>query len=165
VVNPLFDRNGLHKGPGAVHNAGHLPLRFLVGVDEAATLPDVTSYLGSVGAHGRVVARVVHVVELVGLPAVRSLESAKEASALVEEAMFLLRMSGVGAEGIVRNGPTDRIAEILLEEGSAWNADAIVLRARRTSGLRRLLGRGVREEVLRRSRMTTVLVSPHLFSD
>ena len=164
-MRPLFDRNGLGQGLNAVNNAGHLPLRFLVGVDEAATLPDLTTYLGSVGAHGRVVARAVHVVELVGLPSSRSLESAKEASALVEEAVFLLRMSGVGADGVVRNGAVDRIAEILLEEGSAWNADAIVLRARRTSGLRRLLGRGVREEVLRRSRMTTVLVSPQLFSD
>jgi nucleotide-binding universal stress UspA family protein len=165
VVNPLSDRDDLDQGLSAATNAGHLPLRFLVGVDEAATLPDLTTYLGSVGAHGRAVARVVHVVELVGLPASRSLESAKEASGLVEEAIFLLRMSGVGAEGVVRNGPVDRIAQILLEEGSAWNADAIVLRARRTSGLRRLLGRGVREEVLRRSRMTTVLVSAQVFSD
>jgi hypothetical protein len=86
----------------------------------------------------------------------------REASALVEEAIFTLRMSGVGAEGIVRNGRVDQIAGILLEEGSAWRAHAIVLAARRTSGVRRLLGRGVREQLLRKSSMTTVLVSPQV---
>jgi nucleotide-binding universal stress UspA family protein len=95
-----------------------------------------------------------------GIPASFSLESVGEASAMVEEGTFLLRMSGVGAEGVVRNGRVDQIARILLEEGLAWHADAIVLAARRTSGARRLLGRGVREQVLRRSSMTTVLVSP-----
>jgi nucleotide-binding universal stress UspA family protein len=99
-------------------------------------------------------------VELMGFPPGSSLESVAEASALVEEGTFLLRMSGVGAEGVVRNARVDQIARVLLEEGLAWHADAIVLGARRSSGARRLLGRGVREQVLRRSNMTTVLVSP-----
>jgi nucleotide-binding universal stress UspA family protein len=159
-VNPLFDRHPVEHDFGILGNADRGPLRFLVGLDEWATLPDLVSYVGSAGAHGRVVARVVHVVELIGFPTGFSLESVGEASALVEEGTFLMRMSGVGAEGVVRNARVDRIARVLLEEGLAWHADAIVLGARRSSGARRLLGRGVREQVLRRSSMTTVLVSP-----
>ena len=159
-MNPLFDRHHVEHELGILRNADRYPLRFLVGLDEWATLPDLVTYVGSVGARGSVVARVVHVVELMGIPASFSLESVGEASAMVEEGTFLLRMSGVGAEGVVRNGRVDQIARILLEEGLAWHADAIVLAARRTSGARRLLGRGVREQVLRRSSMTTVLVSP-----
>jgi nucleotide-binding universal stress UspA family protein len=158
----LPDRDHADDDPSILGTADRYPLRFLVGLDEAATLPDLATYVGSVGARGRVVARVVHVVECVGFPPGVVLESVGEASALVEEAMFTLRMSGVGAEGVVRNGRVDQIARMLLEEGSAWHADAIVLAARRTSGVRRLLGRGVREQVLRRSSMTTVLVSPQV---
>src|ERR1700728_1868658 len=135
-VNPLSDRHPVEHELGTLGNVDRCPLRFLVGLDEWATLPDVVSYVGSVGVHGRVVARVVHVVELMGFPPGFSPESVGEASALVEEGTFLLRMSGVGAEGVVRNARVDQIARVLLEEGLAWHADAIVLGARRSSGAR-----------------------------
>jgi nucleotide-binding universal stress UspA family protein len=159
LVHPVFDRGHLDHELNDLPAADRYPLRFLVGLDEQATLLDLVTYVGSVGVHGRVVARVVHVIEQTGSPASVSLESVEEASALVDEATFALRMSGVGAEGTVRRGRVDQVADILLQEGSAWHADAIVLAARRNSGVRRLLGRGVREHVLRQSGMATVLVS------
>ena len=135
-----------------------LPLRLLVGVDEEATIPDLATYVATVGAESRVTARVVHVVEH-AFPSGFAIETVGEAKNLVQEAAFMLQMAGIGAEGIVRHGRLDRIGIVLLEEAANWHADAIVLRARRAIGWQRLFGRGVREQVLKRSRMTTVLVS------
>jgi nucleotide-binding universal stress UspA family protein len=141
-----------------VGGGDRLPLRFLVGVDEQATIPDLITYVATVGAEGRAIARVVHVVEH-AFPSGFAIETVGEAKNLVEEAAFMLQMAGIGAEGIVRHGRVSRIGIVLLEEAANWHADAIVLRARRAIGWQRLFGWGVREQVLKRSRVTTVLVS------
>ncbi len=135
------------------------PLRFLIGIGDVATVPDLVAYVGTVGANGRGIARVVHVVERVGHPGGLSRESVEQAADLVDEASFLLRMSGVGADGIVRHGKASRVEQVLLEEAEKWHADAIVLLARRGGAWRRFLVPGVRERLLRQSRITTVLVS------
>lgn len=136
--------------------SGHLPLRFLVGVDQRETIPRLIEYVATFAAAGRGIARVVHVVDhdRSGL----ELETADEARDLVDEAVFMLRMAGIGANGVVRHGRMDRIGFLLVDEASLWQADAIVLSARRATGWRRLLGRGVREQVLRRSSFSTILV-------
>jgi nucleotide-binding universal stress UspA family protein len=128
-------------------------------LDERATIPDLVAYVGTVGANGRAIARVVHVVELAGRPGGLTTESVEKAWDLIDEAVFLLRMSGVGADGIVRQGRVDRVGLVLLEEVAKWQADAVILRGRRGRAWRRLLGSGVREQVLRQSRIPTVLVS------
>ena len=130
------------------------PLRLLLGVDERATIDHLVVYVGTFGAQGRAVARVVHVIEQAAQSGL-ALETFEEASNLVEETVFELRMAGIGADGIVRRHRLRRIGDSLLQEASNWRADAIVLMAPR----RRFFGWGVREQVLRRSRGTTVLVS------
>jgi len=138
--------------------ARRLPLRFLVGVDEKEAIPDLVAYVGTAGANGRAIARVVHVVELVGHPRL-GIESIEVASDMIDEATFLLRMSGVGADGILRQARPTQIGQVLLEEANHWNADAVVLLARRAGPWRRLLGPGVRQQLIRHSSTTTVLVS------
>jgi nucleotide-binding universal stress UspA family protein len=132
-----------------------LPLRLLVGVDEQAMIPDLITYVATVGAEGRAIVRVVEHTFPSGL----AIETVGEAKNLVQEAAFMLQMAGIGAERIVRHGRLEQIGMVLLEEATNWNVDAIVLRARSAIGWQRLFGRGVREQVLKRLRMTTVLVS------
>jgi nucleotide-binding universal stress UspA family protein len=156
VVN---DRAGEDTDDADHLGGGRIPLRFLVGLDARATIPDLVAYVGTAGANGRAIARVVHVVELAGRRDRLAMESVEEASDVIDEAVFSLRMSGVGADGIVRHGRMDRIGLVLLEEAAKWHADAVILRGRRGRSWRRLLGPGVREQVLRQSRTTTVLVS------
>jgi nucleotide-binding universal stress UspA family protein len=146
-----------------MRGAGRLPMRFLIGVDERASIPDLAAYVGTVGSNGRVIARVVHVIELLGRPGGLAIKSVEEASDLVDEASFLLRMNGIGADGMVRHGRPNRTGLVLLEEATNWRADAVVLLARRSGAWRRFLGPGVREQVLRESRITTVLVSRQTF--
>ena len=156
----MNDRSGGSIDGGAsVDDGGRIPLRFLVGVASRATIPDLVAYVGTAGANGRAIARVVHVAVLAGRRDRLAMESVEEASDVIDEAVFLLRLSGVGADGIVRHGPIDRIGLVLLEEAAKWHADAVILRGRRGRSWRRLLGPGVREQVLRQSITTTVLVS------
>jgi nucleotide-binding universal stress UspA family protein len=138
----------------------NLPQRFLVALDERATIPALAGYVARVAAEGRAIVRVVHIVDHAP-PSGLTLETRDEAASLVEEAVFALRMAGVGAHGAVRHSRLGRVGLKLLEEASNWSADAIVLGARRAVGWQRLLSRGVREQVLRRSTIVTVLVSRH----
>jgi nucleotide-binding universal stress UspA family protein len=126
----------------------------LLGVDERATIPHLVAYVATLGAQGRAVARVVHVIEH-AVQGGLALETFEEASSLVEETVFELRMAGIGANGTVRRARLRRIGPSLVQEASRWSADAIVLMGPR----RRLFGWGVREQVLRGSGATTVLVS------
>jgi nucleotide-binding universal stress UspA family protein len=87
------------------------------------------------------------------------IETEEEAGSLVEAAVFSLRMAGIGASGAVRHGRVNRIAAVILDDATTWRADTIVVSGRRTQGLRRLTGRGVREQLVRRSTIPTALVS------
>ena len=141
-----------------VGGGDRLPLRFLVGVDEQATIPDLITYVATVGAEGRAIARVVHVIEH-AFPSGFAIETVGEAKNLVQEAAFMLRMAGIGASGAVHHGRVNRIAAVILDDATTWRADTIVVSGRRTQGLRRLTGRGVREQLVRRSTIPTALVS------
>ena len=80
-----------------------------------------------------------------------SRESGQEASYVADAAIFELRMSGVAAGGKVRSAIVDRVAEAILREAEAFEADLIVLgRPRRGELATRLLG-SVTMRVLRRS--------------
>ena len=92
-------------------------------------------------------------------PAWYSRESRDQASYVAESAIFELRMSGVAAGGNVRHAIVDRIAEAILGEAEAFEADLIVLgRPRRGELATRLLG-SVTMRVLRRSGCP-VIVAP-----
>lgn len=88
-----------------------------------------------------------------------SRESSREASYLIEEAVFELRMAGIAAGGNIRHAIVDRVAEAILAEAADFDADLIVLgRPRRGELATRLFG-GVTVRVLRRS-SCPVIVAP-----
>ncbi len=88
-----------------------------------------------------------------------SRESRDQASLVADAATFDLRMAGIAAGGEVRYAIVDRIAEAILREAEAFEADLIVLgRPRRGELATRLLG-SVTLRVLRRS-SCPVLVAP-----
>ena len=80
-----------------------------------------------------------------------SRESHDDASYVAEAAIFELRMAGIAAAGNIRHAIVDRVAEAILAEAEAFDADLIVLgRPRRGELATRLLG-SVTMRVLRRS--------------
>jgi nucleotide-binding universal stress UspA family protein len=88
-----------------------------------------------------------------------SRESSDQASLVAESAIFELRMAGLSAGGGVRSAFVDRVAEAILQEAKAFDADLIVLgRPRRGVLAARLLG-SVTMRVLRRS-TCPVIVAP-----
>jgi nucleotide-binding universal stress UspA family protein len=103
--------------------------------------------------------RVVHIRQLSKWARVPPLETPAEANALVAEAVFSLRLAGVGAEGRACSYPEDQVAQRIVEESMLWLCDAIVLGSRRLHGVSRITGRGVREQVLRGS-VLPVIVAP-----
>ena len=103
--------------------------------------------------------RVIHVRELSRWARVPPLETAAEADSLVGEAVFSLRIAGIGAEGRACSFPDDQVAQRIVEESMHWMCDAIVLGSRRLHGVSRISGRGVRDRVLRLS-VLPVIVAP-----
>lgn len=103
--------------------------------------------------------RVLHVRALSKWGRVPPVETPAQAGALVDEAVFNLRVAGIGAEGRFRSVPQDQVALRIVEESLLWLCDAIVLGTRRLKGIERLSGRGVRERVLRMSPLP-VLAAP-----
>jgi len=80
-----------------------------------------------------------------------SRETRKDASFVADAATFELRMAGLAAGGSVRYVAVDRVAEAILAEARAFDADLIVLGCpRRGELLTRLFG-GVTLRVIRRS--------------
>jgi nucleotide-binding universal stress UspA family protein len=78
---------------------------------------------------------------------------------VVEEAVFVLRMAGVGASGLVRTTLRRDVASLIVEESERWSADAVLVGAPHRRGVGRLLSHGVRDQVIRRS-SRPVLVAP-----
>jgi len=135
------------------------PLRVLIGLDDMEGGAHLLAYAKLLDRAGNAIARVLHVVEHVTVMGGPVIETPEEAVALVDEAVFSLRMAGVGASGTVRHGRVNRIATVLLDGAASWQADTVVLSGRRTRGWRAISGRGVREQVLRRSSIPTTLVT------
>jgi nucleotide-binding universal stress UspA family protein len=122
------------------YESGQTALQFAAGL-AAATGSDV---------------RVLHVRELSGLARVPPMETPDEAQSLVDEAVFSLRLAGVGAEGRACSLPEDQVARRIVEESLYWACDAIVLGTRRLHGISRFSGRGVRDRVLRLSPLAVI---------
>jgi nucleotide-binding universal stress UspA family protein len=135
------------------------PMRVLVGLDDKAGAAHLLSYVQLLGRTNALIARVVHVIEQVTPRGETVTETQGEAATLVDEAVFVLRMAGIGTSGTVRHGRVNRIAAVFLEEAARWQADMVVVSGRRSSGWQRLSGRGVREQLLRHSLRPIVLVS------
>ena len=88
-----------------------------------------------------------------------SRESGQEASYATEAAIFDLRLAGIAAGGNVRSAYVDRVAEAILTEAKAFDADLIVLgRPRRGELASRLFG-SVTMRVLRRSSCPVIVAA------
>ena len=134
--------------------------RILVAIDTPEESQAALDLVRQVATEGLTKVQVLHLREreLSG-PAWYSRESRDQASYVAESAIFELRMSGVAAGGNVRSAIVDRVAEAILREAEAFEADLIVLgRPRRGELATRLLG-SVTMRVLRRSGCP-VIVAP-----
>jgi nucleotide-binding universal stress UspA family protein len=88
-----------------------------------------------------------------------SRESGQEASYVTDAAIFDLRMAGIAVGGNVRYAFVDRVAEAILGEARAFEADLIVLgRPRRGELASRLFG-SVTTRVLRRSSCPVIVAA------
>src|SRR4029077_17266257 len=117
--------------------------RILVAIDTPKESQAALDLVRKGATEGLTKVQVLHLreQELSG-PAWYSRESRDEASYAAESAVFELRMSGLAAAGNVRHAIVDRIAEAILREAEAFEADLIVLgRPRRGELATRLLGR------------------------
>jgi len=134
--------------------------RILVAIDTPEESQAALDLVRQAATEGLTKVQVLHLREreLSG-PAWYSRESRDQASYVAESAIFELRMSGVAAGGNVRSAIVDRVAEAILREAEAFEADLIVLgRPRRGELATRLLG-SVTMRVLRRSGCP-VIVAP-----
>src|SRR5579859_3050619 len=134
--------------------------RILVAVDSPEESPAVLDLVRRVATEGVTKVQVLHLREreLSGYTWY-SRESGQEASYVADAAIFELRMSGVAAGGNVRTAIVDRIAEAILREAKAFDADLIVLgRPRRGELATRLLG-SVTIRVIRRSACPVIVAA------
>ena len=134
--------------------------RILVAVDAPEEGQAALALVRQVATAGVTKVQVLHLREreLSG-SAWYSRESGQEASFVADAAIFELRMSGVAAGGNVRNAIVDRVAEAILREAEAFDADLIVLgRPRRGELATRLLG-SVTIRVIRRSTCPVIVAA------
>jgi nucleotide-binding universal stress UspA family protein len=101
--------------------------------------------------------RVLHIREFSHMARVVPLETKQDADSLVADAVFRLRMLGIGASGRARAALRDRVAERILEESLFHDCSTIVLGSRRLRGCARLSAQGTRERLLRLSELPIVI--------
>jgi nucleotide-binding universal stress UspA family protein len=126
--------------------------RILVAIDDFGQSRAVLDLAKEVATEGVSQVRALHlrVREVSGF-GWYSRESRKDASFVADAATFELRMAGLAAGGSVRYAAVDRVAEAILAEAKAFDADLIVLgRPTRGELLTRLFG-SVTLRVIRRS--------------
>jgi nucleotide-binding universal stress UspA family protein len=135
------------------------PIRVLLALDNERDGECLLAHVKLLASTGVVTARILHVVEQPTVVGFSMIETTAEAEALVSRAVLSLQTAGVEASGGLRYARLDRIGLVVLDEASRWRADTIVLNGPRTRGVRAVFGRGVREQVLRRSTIPVALVS------
>jgi nucleotide-binding universal stress UspA family protein len=81
----------------------------------------------------------------------------EDASRVVEQAVFELRMAGIGTSGKVTSTLEGRVARSIMEQAGRFAADVIVVGCRRHHGLRRLLGNSDRDTLVRLSSLPVLL--------
>jgi nucleotide-binding universal stress UspA family protein len=134
--------------------------KILVAIDDLDECQAVLDLVKDVAVEGATEVRALHlrVHELAGYKWY-SPETRDQASFVAEAATFELRMAGLAAGGTVRYVAVDRVAQAILREAAALDAQLIVLgRPRRGEVLARLFG-SVTHRVIQRSRCP-VIVAP-----
>src|SRR5215813_14039974 len=134
--------------------------RILLAIDDVNECQPVLDLVKNVAAGGVAEVRALHlrVRELSGYKWY-SPESKDQASFVAEAATFELRMAGHAAGASVRYAAVDRVAQAILAEAKAFDAQLIVLGSpRRGEVLARLFG-SVTHRVILRSRCPVLVAS------
>jgi nucleotide-binding universal stress UspA family protein len=155
-----MDRDAVAGRAADESRVGWMFSRILVAIDGLSQRQDVLDLVKNVAAGEDAEVRALHlrVRELSGYQWY-SPETRDQASLVAEAAIFELRMAGLAAGGAVRYAAVDRVAQAILREAAAFDAQLIVLgRPRRGEVLARLLG-SVTHRVIQRSRCP-VIVAP-----
>lgn len=134
--------------------------RILVAIDEPGQRDVALDLVRQVATEGLSEVRVLHLREreLSG-PAWYSRENKDQASFVAESVIFGLRMEGFAAGGGVRHAIVDRVAEAILDEARAFDADLIVLGKPRRGELRTRLFGSVSVRVIRRSACPVIVAA------
>ncbi len=135
--------------------------RILVAIDDFGESPAVLDLVKGVATDETTEVRALH-LRLREVSGFRwyARETKKDASFVAEAAVFDLRMAGLAAGGSVRYAAVDRVAEAILAEARAFDAQLIVLGSpRRGELLARLFG-SVTLRVIRRSRCPVIVAPP-----
>jgi nucleotide-binding universal stress UspA family protein len=149
-VYTFIDQNGSCDGGAVMWD------RLLFAIDQFESGQTALKFTAGLAAATGADVQVMHVRELSRAARVPPLETPAEADSLVDEAVFSLRMAGIGADGRACSFPQDQVPRRIVEESMNWMCDAIVLGTRRLHGISRLSARGVRERVIRLSPLPVV---------
>lgn len=134
--------------------------RVLVTINDMDQCQEVLGLVKDVATEGATEVRALHLRlrEVAGYNW-RPLETSEQASYAAEAATFELRMAGLAAGGVVRHAAVDRVAQAILREAKAFDAQLIVLGSpKRGELLARLFG-SVTHRVIQRS-ACPVIVAP-----
>jgi nucleotide-binding universal stress UspA family protein len=133
--------------------------RILLAIDASSARYGAEAVASALAHEMQALIRVVHVTEreLYG-GRVFAIESADEAARLVEEALFDLRMAGVGTSGSTTAVVVGRAADCIVEAARSWEADLIVLGAGRSRSPVQILRGRTRQKVIDRSGIPVLVV-------
>ncbi|MEU5143607.1 universal stress protein [Streptomyces sp. NPDC021139] len=102
--------------------------RILVAVDSSPTRLSTVRSAAAVARLTGASVRVLHVAASAAtFAAVVPLEDDTEAESVLDEAVGMLRRSGVAAEGVMVHALTTQIAGVISETAAEWKADLLVL--------------------------------------
>ena len=133
--------------------------RLLCAIDQFESGQTTLDFVAGVASANDASVCVLHIREVPKMARVLPLESVDEAEELVRDAVLLLRMRGIAAEGRSCSALQDHVARQIVKKAMLWECQAIVLGSRRLHGISRLSSSGVRERILRLSSLP-VLVGP-----
>jgi len=133
--------------------------RILVAVDGRSPISPLIQCVARLAMDDSSTVHVFHAVEFAGRGSAAPLEPFDDARDLVALAVLELKMADVDADGIWRAARRHDASWMIAEEARRWDADLIVVGTDQRRGVRRLLGRGLRERLIRRS-STPILVEP-----
>lgn len=91
-------------------------------------------------------------------PIVDSLRS--DAEAFLNEAAALARQRSVETDVLLIESETEHVPEMLIRAAKEWQADLLVVGARQSQGVGRLLGGSVAEQLARKATVSLLLVKP-----
>ena len=134
--------------------------RVLVTIEDMSQCREVLDLVSNIAAEGVTEVRALHLrLREVSGYNWRPMETGDQASFVADAATFELRMAGFAAGGVVRHAAVDRVAQAILREAKAFEAQLIVLGSpSRGELLTRLFG-SVTQRVIQRS-ACPVMVAP-----